>query len=420
MKYLTYNKLLSSSQHGFIYRRSTLTQQLNLLNNLTLNFDEKVHTDIIYLDLSKAFDRVSHQKLIHVLQFFKIDSKIILWLRDYLSDRKQKTIVDSSYSKYQSITSGVPQGSVLGPLLFLLYVEDLLRTIISKCPNLQLFSFADDIKIIGTNQSELQKALDIVNTWTQIWQLEVNPVKSEHFIVSRNSHTQHTLTNNTYNFNNIVINKTDIVRDLGILLTSDLSWLSNIQKIKLKATRLSHIIIKLFKTKHLKTYITAYKTYIRPILEYNVSVWSPHKIGEIKLAEQVQKTYTRIICKKLNIKYNDYKHRLNLLNIESLEYRRVKFDLIQVYKIINNIIDIDCSKFFTFSNYNSIYELRRHRFNLKKPPIAKTSIRNYFFSHRVINTWNKLPNYIVSAKSLDNFKHSLNRYDLCEVYKFVF
>ena len=416
MEYLTYNNLLSNAQHGFIYGRSTLTQQLNLLNNLTLNFDQKIHTDTVYLDLSKAFDRVSHQKLIHVLQFFQIDSQIILWLRDYLSGRKQKTIVEGCYSEYQTITSGVPQGSVLGPLLFLLYVEDLLRTIILKCPTVKLFSFADDIKILGTQQVELQKALDIVNTWTKKWQLEVNPVKSELFTVDRNPLSN----NNTYHFNGNIINKIDTVRDLGILLSSNLEWKNNIQNIKSKANRLSHIIVRLFKTKDLNTYTAAYKTYIRPILEYNVSIWSPHKIGETRLAEQVQKTYTRIVCKKLNIKYNNYEHRLKLLNINSLEYRRVKFDLILVYKIINNLIDLNFETFFALSNYGSVYQLRRHRFSLKNPSTANTSTRNNFFSYRIVNTWNKLPNYIVSAKTLGNFKHCLDKYDLSKIHKFVF
>ena len=221
----------------------------------------------------------------------------------------------------------------------------------------------------------MQKALNIVNSWTQKWQLQVNPAKSEHFTVSRIEQCN----DKTYTLNGNIINQTNIVRDLGVLLSCDLKWSSNIQNIKSKATRLSHIIIKLFKTKNLNTYITAFKTYIRPILEYNVSVWSPHQIGEIKLAEQVQKTYTRIVCKKLNIKYSNYNHRLEIFKINSLEYRRVKFDLIQVYKIVHKLIDLDFSNFFSLSNYNSLYNLRRHRFNLKKPPTAKTSTRNNFF-----------------------------------------
>ena len=163
-----------------------------------------------------------------------------------------------------------------------------------------------------------------------------------------------------------------------------------------------------------------YKTYIRPIMEYNVSIWAPQSISDIKLAESIQKTFTRKLCKKLNIKYESYADRLTILQIESLEYRRVKFDLILLYKILNNIVHANNENLFLFSNIQNSYNLRRHSLHLLKPPLVKTSTRTNFFSHRIINIWNNLPDSIVTSPSLIIFKQRLNLFSLCNIHNFIF
>ena len=237
--HLTKNKLITSAQHGFVNKRSTQTQQLVFLNKLTRMHDEKLQTDIVYLDFSKAFDTVSHVKLLKVLRHLKINNKVVLWIKDYLSHRTQATLVEDARSSDVSITSGVPQGSVLGPLLFILYIDDLIRNVQEKCKNIEIYGYADDIKLLSNSHYELQLALDIVNNWIDIWQLRLNTTKSEHITIREYQH-------NPLKVKNQVIPKVTTVRDLGITISNDFSWMPYINKIRSKANSLSNSILRTF------------------------------------------------------------------------------------------------------------------------------------------------------------------------------
>ena len=149
---------------------------------------------------------------------------------------------------------------------------------------------------------------------------------------------------------------------------------------------------------------------------YNVSAWNPYQISDIKKVESVQAKFTRMVCRKLNIGYSSYQHRLQMLNLETLEIRRVKFDMIIIYKILNNLLDLPFNHFFTLNPSLLLYSLRRHSLSLLKPKLSKTSTRLNFFSYRTINTWNLLPQDIVTSKSLTIFKSKLKIFDLTKIY----
>ena len=402
MTHLLRNNIISDAQHGFIYGKSTQTQQLQFMNRLTSMYDKKVEVDIVYLDFSKAFDKVSHAKLLHVLHHYKFHDHLISWIANYLTERIQTTFVDSCYSDYSSVTSGVPQGSVLGPLLFVIYLEDLIRNIQIQCRNTTVYAFADDIKLSSTDRIDLQRALDIVSTWTNTWKLQLNTDKSEHLTIRQQQQ-------NTFNICNKAIPKKNTVRDLGITVSNDLRWAPYIENIRSKANILSHLILRSFSPTNTQLLVNLYKTYVRPLLEYNTCTWSPFLSADKRKIESVQSMFTRRLCQRANIGYADYKDRLATLNLESLEERRTKRDLSLVYKIINNLVTIDCTNFFNFNNFGG-YNLRRHpmqlRSNQTKP--AKTRCRENFFSERVINPWNSLPTNVAMSPSLDIFKKHIN------------
>ena len=161
-------------------------------------------------------------------------------------------------------------------------------------------------------------------------------------------------------------------------------------------------------------------TYIRPSLEYNSSIWSPTTITNIRAIESIQKQYTKSVCKRLNIKFNSYKDRFKIFNLESLEYRRVKYDLILVFKILNDLIDIEQNILFKRSNFYLNHNLRRHNQCLTSITIAKSSPRINFFSHRILSIWNSLPVNIIQSKSLDLFKFRLENINLYDYHKFTF
>ena len=398
------NNLLSPGQHGFITGRSTQTQQLHFLNTLTEHHEKNQQTEVVYLDYSKAFDTVSHKKLLHILKHLKVNSSIIKWITNYLSNRTQKTLVDNTLSNSIEITSGVPQGSVLGPLLFVAYIDDLIKLITSTCHHTTVYAFADDIKLVSTDADNMQMALNVVSSWIKNWQLNLNAAKSEHLTL-RQKNTVDLFINNQ------PIMNVCTVKDLGVLIASNFSWTGYINQIRAKANALSHNILRIFSTTNCWLLVNLFQTYVRPLLEYNTSSWSPHLQANIRAVESVQRTFTRRLCQRCNIPFTSYLDRLTKLNLESLEVRRCKQDLILLFKILHKLVDVDFDSFFQINNFSG-YGLRRHQFHINRQKVAKTAARNNFFTYRVIKYWNMLPDNIVTSPTLQSFKFRLKRWDL--------
>ena len=397
--HLLNNNIISPEQHGFVKDRSTQTQQIAYLDQLTSLFDQRIQLEAVYLDFSKAFDKVSHFKLVHILGQIKIHHKLITWIHNYLIGRSQITIVDSSHSDSIPVTSGVPQGSVLGPLLFIIYLQDLINTIKSNCSYTNIYVFADDIKLVSTDAKDLQKSLNIVNDWIKKWKLLLNADKSEHVTLRQD-------TSKTLFIGNQSIPKVNYVKDLGVILSNDIKWNAHIGKIRSKANILSHTILRTFKTNDTSLLTNLFKTYVRPVMEYNTCTWSPYLKGDIQNAESVQRMYTKRLCQRANISFIDYNDRLNKLGLESLQARRIKNDLILIYKIMNNLIGIDHTHHFTFTTFGG-HNLRRHSLHITQTNKTNTLTRQNFFSHRVIKHWNSLPESTVTSPTLAIFKTKL-------------
>ena len=415
-QYIIKNKLFSTIQHGFISNRSTQTQHLKFFNDLTQILNKKTNCDVIYIDFSKAFDKISHRKLILVLHHYKINPQIIAWITDFLHQRTQRTVVENKFSSVCAVTSGVPQGTVLAPKLFNLYLESLILNIDKKCEQTKVYAFADDLKILSSNPQDLQIALNTIESWSSNWNLQIQPSKSEHifFPYSRNSSS----SLNTFYINQAPIPKSENVKDLGLILSNNLKWSNYISSITTKANMTAHTILRSFQTNNIKLIINLFNMYVRPTLEYNTCIWNPNLTKDINSVESVQRKFTKRLCQRNNIKFNSYNDRLKILKMETLETRRYKRDVIIMFKIYHNLIDIDFNEFFTSTT--SSYNLRGHSYQLNIPKHSSFTPRQNFFSNRILTIWNKLPEDLLNAQNLGIFKSKLNKLDLTQFYNNTF
>ena len=391
------NGLLSKQQHGFLAKRSTITQLLDCCKDWMQNINRNSQTDIIYLDFAKAFDSVVHSKLLLKLERYGIDGLTLKWINAFLTNRTQKVKVGSHMSSSSIVTSGVPQGSVLGPVLFLIFIND-----ICNLPNfdVNMKLFADDVKLYLTlkdkvGSEKIQKLLDSISQWCNEWQLNLSPSKCVVLSLGR------TPSKFMYNINNLPIQHVQNFKDLGVTIDPLLNFESHINEICSKANQRAALILKCFKSREPTLLIKAFTTFVRPLLEYASSVWCPYKTFLIEKIESVQRRFSK---KLEGLKNFTYKERLEKLNLESLETRRLKADLTFYYKIINNFSHLDATELFTFVNSPAT---RGHKFKLLKPRCS-TNLELNKFNCRAVNAWNSLDESIVLSPSVACFKHQLS------------
>ena len=399
------NNILSDAQHGFREGRSCLSNLLTTLEDWTKILEEKDCVDVAYLDFRKAFDLVSHKHLLLKLQKYGINGQVGNWIKAFLENRKQRVVIRGFESDELDVLSGVPQGSVLGPILFLLFINDLPKSV--DCP---VCLFADDSKMycripkMNSNKPELdgahetlQKDLDELQNWAMKWKMSFNVEKCKILHFGKDN------PNHDYRLNNTVIPTADEEKDLGILVDTSLKFSKHIKNIAARANRMIGLIKISFECLNKKMFQNLYLSLVRPLLEYCVQAWSPYQSGDITLLENVQRRATRIVSGTTGM---SYQQRLNYLELPSLEERRTRGDMILTYRLLSGEEGIDYRKFFKLSDEH--YVLREQHSKKLARKTNLLAVRYNFFSQRVINKWNKLSEYEVSAPCTSEFKR---RYD---------
>ena len=393
--------LINDSQHGFSKGRSCLTNLLVFMEEITHSLDEGNSVDVIYLDFAKAFDKVPYRRLFSKLRSHGIGGKVTQWIEAWLTNRKQKVGLNKKYSDWSSVVSGVPQGSVLGPLLFLIYINDLDVGIISK-----LGKFADDTKVARgvSNDREvdiLREDLCNIFQWSVDWQMLFNLDKcTVMHLGSKNPQREYKMGNN-------ILKKSKQERDLGVIIdSSGKSTEQCIMAVK-KANTVLGMIKRNIVYKSKDVIVRLYKALVRPKLEYCVQAWCPYLKKDISILERVQKRATKMIEGYTNMSYED---RLSNTGLIKLEKRRARGDLIQVFKIIKGIDKVDYRQFFEITDSNRSHKTRGHNLKIIKVG-CKSDIRKHFFSQRVVNAWNGLTQFVVDADTIDSFKNRLDKFD---------
>ena len=306
------NNLLSINQFGFCKGRSCVTQLLVTINEWFSSLDDNIPVDAIYLDFQKAFDSVPHKRLLNKIKGYGVGGNVLNWIEDFLSDRQQYCSINGKKSNSVPVTSGVPQGSVLGPTLFIYYINDL-----PNVTNEQVKIFADDtkaytpIKCINDNLN-LQLCIDSLVSWSEKWLLHFNSKKCKVLHLGQN--------NQKYNYQiregNITreLEKSVCEKDLGVYVDGSLKFNEHIQESIKKARNISAMIMRTISFKTPDIMVPIFKSPIKPILEYANAVWCPQTKKDIRAIEKVQRHFTKRV---FGMKDMSYSQRLATLKLPS-------------------------------------------------------------------------------------------------------
>lgn len=391
--------ILHSSQHGFRQGYSCVTQLTEFVHELAGALDGRDSVDCIFLDFSKAFDVVSHDLLIAKLHGYKIDKKVVYWIREYLSLRKQYVVLNGCQSEFADVTSGVPQGSVLGPLLFMLYLNDIVGVVSSP-----MRLFADDCvvyrKIRASDDVDiLQADINAITDWCKLWEMNINFKKTVHIPFTR----RRVPSLSTYTINDEPLTVAYEYKYLGVFLTSTLSWSKHIDYTVSKASRMLGFLARNFKPVPRSLKERLYFSHVRSILEYACTIWDPHTAVQIIKLEKVQNRAARFVL-------NNYDRRLSMtrakqsLGWKELSFRRKNLRL----KFFNNIFHcrtgIDRNAYLHPPDY--ISQRKDHVYKVKEFRCKSDVYMNSFFP-KTIRDWNGLPASVVNIVPNDMFYSTL-------------
>ena len=303
-------------------------QRLDCYNDWSAAQNAGNSVDVIYLDIIKVFDSVVHSKLLLKLAAYGISGNLLAWIKCFLTDRSHFVCMNNASSVSQSVLSSVPQGTVAGPILFIIYVNDMPDIVAN---GIVLYLFADDSKMYNATKSVknclmLQKALVRLVMWAWLWQLKLNVEKCLVLHV-RKANPQY-----VYCIDGSPLEVPEHVIDFGITMSKSLTFHEHIKRMMAKCYRKLFILKKCFYVTNLKILKLRYVLYIQPTLEYGSVIWAPHSHAEINLLENFQ---TKILSL----------HEYNI-NMESLDERRTYNDLCWYNSILHNYIRLDAIKYF--------------------------------------------------------------------------
>jgi hypothetical protein len=359
------------------------------------SLDRKVQTDVAVLDFSKAFDKVPHDGLLSKLAHYGIDKNIRQWISSFLKGRKQRVIVDGKFSDYADVDSGVPQGTVLGPLLFLLHINDLPSRVSSK-----VRLFADDCLLYreitnSDDQEKLQKDLNSLEDWCHDWGMSFNAKKCNILRISRSKNPLQTF----YKLGNTILEEVPSAKYLGVELDNVLSFNKHISSLASRGNSNLGFIRRNLKCCPPKLRDTAYISLVRPILEYGCTIWSPYTMSGIGKIERVQRRAARFVTGKF--KYcHSVSDMLHDLGWPTLEERRQEQRLVLFYKIIHGISHVQTEGILAPADSRT---RSNHRYKYGHIRTNCEVYRNSFFP-ATISRWNSLPAGTVEAVNTDDFK----------------
>lgn len=397
--YLTSNKLLTDKNSGFRKNDSTVYQLIHIVDNIYNNLDNKRDVCAVFLDITKAFDKVYHKGLLFKLKQLGIEGTLLQWLDSYISQRSQRVVVNGTSSSWKEINAGVPQGSILGPLLFLVFINDIINDIDSY-----IYLFADDTSLLNpiidpiVSFNTINSDLEKLSHWAKKWLVTFNASKTVYMIFS--------LKNEPPNYPRVIFDGTELKMvqshtHLGITFSSKMLWHEHVTKITGKGCK---VINMLKRIKHIlprSSLEKSYKTLVRPILEYGNVVYDNLSADLSNKLERIQKE-AALLCTGA-YRPTSYNLLLNELGWETLKTRREFQRLILMYKINNNLAPTYLKQIIPVSTASRTRYALRCTTNFTIPR-CRTERYKLSFVPKTVTEWNNLPLELRNSPSLYTFK----------------
>ena len=413
VKFMEAHNLFNPGQHGFRMSRSCLSQLLNHYDHILYLLEMGHNVDVIYLDFAKAFDKVDFTVTLKKIKQLGIHGNVGRWIHSFLTRRTQTVLVNGSRSDPREVESGVPQGSVLGPLLFLILIGDIDQGLVAAF----LSSFADDTRVgypvDGVDDAHiLQQDLNAVYLWTDKNNMELNGDKFEHvhYACSRRDEYLPQYKSNTGEN----IPTTNYVKDLGITMGSDGTFKKHIKNIVSEARRQAGWILRTFKTRETMPMLTLWKSLVQSRLDYCSQLWSPVDKGNIQCLEMVQRSFLRKIQGMSNLLYWE---QLKKLRMYSQERRRERYMIIYVWRILEGQVPNISRSGSATGSIVADFHCRRGRACSVPPlnthsPKAVQHLREASLPVRGQRLFNTLPQELrnITGCTVETFKRALDKY----------
>ena len=421
------NHMIDPRQHGFMESKSCCTQLVSFCDSLALSLNENTRTEIVYFDFQKAFDSVSHDIILHKLKYqYNIDGSLLRFFVNYLRDRQQRVVIGNKMSTTCHVNSGVPQGSIIGPTLFILFLNDITEGL---SPGTDITMYADDTKLWRTIYTKddhwiLQRDIDHLLNWATRNKMVFHPSKSHVLPIHRGASVTHGDDQFVYSMYDVPIQYTTVEKDLGVHISSKLDWTEHCNSIYSKANqRLGLLKRTCHFTNNSNKRRAFYLSQVRSHFEHCTIVWRPSSHTTIEKLESVQKRALKWIINDNYISFSDnrnYYHTCKKLNILPLRFRFDFKDMIffhSVFYSLNNSV----THFPSYLKKFTGTRLRKSHYdtlslvseitpkipqNLTSANTHKIGIEKSFF-YRAHLTWNRLPYNLRSIDSASVFRLKL-------------
>ena len=414
--HLAENNLLPVNQHGFLQGRSTLSQLINQVETIIRVLESGNDIDSIYLDFSKAFDKVDHTILCNKLKEKRIGGLVGAWLHNFLSNRTQQVSANGAISESTPVLSGVPQGTVLGPILFVIMICDLGSDLTAAFISM----FADDSRVssIATSENEQahfqQELDDAIYPWAQANKAVFNGDKFEHVHFGKNCASVPTYLDT----NGTPIDKKANIKDLGVIISNDLTWSNQIDRVIASCRKQTAWILRTFASRDIQTMRTLWVSLVRPIIDYCSPLWSPKptSYGQIDKLEGVLRSFSKNVDGLRELPYCD---RLRSLSLHSIQRRHERYKILYMYKIKEGLVpNLPINPFNPETSFGLEFSSNPRtgcRCSIPEQILYHNPAeipRNSSFALTATNLWNCLPPSLslISNKSVDYFKKQLDKF----------